>query len=194
MICYGFLLGRSKSGPDILQLTEASLCNIVSYFMLFHFSSCTWREIWQTWWGERKTARGWKKQRQATEGTWWNTKLYTHTWVKSIFTKTFQFVLTFWNTKYRDLFCTNGKTFESTLTYFSVSENLICPDCLDPTHLVRLKGNSSIFKPRPYFRHEIRSSTHREQFGESRRPSEDIWIPQDPYNGVNGGIDDAASK
>ena len=37
-----------------------------------------------------------------------------------------------------------------------------------------LKGNSGIFKPRPYFWHEIRSSTHREQFGESRRPSEDI--------------------
>jgi len=37
-----------------------------------------------------------------------------------------------------------------------------------------LKGNSSIFKPRPYFWHGIRSSTHREQFGESRRPSEDI--------------------
>ena len=37
-----------------------------------------------------------------------------------------------------------------------------------------LKGNSGIFKPRPYFCHEIRSSTHREQFGESRRPSEDI--------------------
>ena len=37
-----------------------------------------------------------------------------------------------------------------------------------------LKGNSGIFKPRPYFWHEIRSSAHREQFGESRRPSEDI--------------------
>ena len=37
-----------------------------------------------------------------------------------------------------------------------------------------LKGNAGIFKPRPYFWHEIRSSTHREQFGESRRPSEDI--------------------
>ena len=35
-----------------------------------------------------------------------------------------------------------------------------------------LKGNSDIFKPRPYFWHEIRSSTHREQFGESRRPSQ----------------------
>ena len=40
-----------------------------------------------------------------------------------------------------------------------------------PTHL---KGNFCIFKPRPYFWHEIRSSTHREQFGKSRRPSEDI--------------------
>ena len=39
---------------------------------------------------------------------------------------------------------------------------------------VALKENSGIFKPRPYFWHEIRSSTHREQFGESRRPSEDI--------------------
>ena len=38
----------------------------------------------------------------------------------------------------------------------------------------RLKGNSVFFKPRPYFWHEIRSSTHREQFGEGRRPSEDI--------------------
>ena len=37
-----------------------------------------------------------------------------------------------------------------------------------------LKGNSGMFKPGPYFCHEIRSSTHREQFGESRRPSEDI--------------------
>ena len=37
-----------------------------------------------------------------------------------------------------------------------------------------LKGNSGIFKPGPYFWHEIRSSTHREQFGESWRPSEDI--------------------
>ena len=37
-----------------------------------------------------------------------------------------------------------------------------------------LKGNSGIFKPRPYFWHEIRLSTHREQFGESRRPLEDI--------------------
>jgi len=33
-----------------------------------------------------------------------------------------------------------------------------------------LKGNSGIFKPRPYFWHEIRLSTHREQFGESGRP------------------------
>jgi len=37
-----------------------------------------------------------------------------------------------------------------------------------------LKGNSGTFKPRPYFWHEIRLSTHREQFGESQRPSEDI--------------------
>jgi len=37
-----------------------------------------------------------------------------------------------------------------------------------------LKENSGVFKPRPYFWHEIRSSIHREQFGESRRPSEDI--------------------
>ena len=37
-----------------------------------------------------------------------------------------------------------------------------------------LKGNSGIFKRRPYFWHEIRLSTHREQFGESRRPSEAI--------------------
>jgi len=38
----------------------------------------------------------------------------------------------------------------------------------------RLKGNSVFFKPRSYFWHEIRLSTHREQFGESRRPSEAI--------------------
>jgi len=38
----------------------------------------------------------------------------------------------------------------------------------------QLKENSGIFKPRPYFWNEIRLSTHREQFGESRRPSEDI--------------------
>ena len=37
-----------------------------------------------------------------------------------------------------------------------------------------LKENSGSFKPRPYFLFEIRSSTHREQFGESWRPSEDI--------------------
>ena len=37
-----------------------------------------------------------------------------------------------------------------------------------------LKGNCGIFKPRPYFWHEIRLYTHQEQFGESRRPSEDI--------------------
>ena len=33
-----------------------------------------------------------------------------------------------------------------------------------------LKENSVFFKPGPYFWHEIRLSTHREQFGESRRP------------------------
>ena len=37
-------------------------------------------------------------------------------------------------------------------------------------YLTNLKGNSVFFfKPRPYFWHEIRLSTHREQFGESRR-------------------------
>jgi len=41
-------------------------------------------------------------------------------------------------------------------------------------YLLTLKGNSGIFKARPYFWDEIHSSTHREQFGESRRPSEDI--------------------
>jgi len=39
---------------------------------------------------------------------------------------------------------------------------------------IKLKGNSGIFKPRPYFWHEIRSSTHREQFGESWCPSRAI--------------------
>jgi len=48
---------------------------------------------------------------------------------------------------------------------------LFVPLCLKFSHL---KGNSGIFKPRPYFWHEIRSATHREQFGESRHPSEDI--------------------
>jgi len=38
----------------------------------------------------------------------------------------------------------------------------------------QFKGELRYFKPGPYFWHEIRSSTHREQFGESRRPSEDI--------------------
>ena len=37
-----------------------------------------------------------------------------------------------------------------------------------------LKGNSGIFKPRPYFWHEIRLSTQREQFGKSRHPSKAI--------------------
>ena len=40
--------------------------------------------------------------------------------------------------------------------------------------LIKLKGNSGVFKPGPYFWHEIRSSAHREQFGESRRPSDNI--------------------
>ena len=56
-----------------------------------------------------------------------------------------------------------------------------------------LMGNSGIFKPRPYFWHEIRLSTHREQFGESRRPSKalesfslrKLAIGVYPYNGVN---------
>ena len=33
-----------------------------------------------------------------------------------------------------------------------------------------LKENSVFLKPRPYFWHEIRLSTHREQFGKDRRP------------------------
>ena len=33
-----------------------------------------------------------------------------------------------------------------------------------------LKENSVFLKPRPYFLFEIRLSTHREQFGEDRRP------------------------
>ena len=41
---------------------------------------------------------------------------------------------------------------------------------LGPNSCVDLKENSGIFKPRPYFWHEIRLSTHREQFGEGRRP------------------------
>ena len=40
--------------------------------------------------------------------------------------------------------------------------------------LSALKGNSGIFKPRPYFWHEIRLSTQGEQFGESRRTSKAI--------------------
>ena len=42
-----------------------------------------------------------------------------------------------------------------------------------------LKEISVFFKPRPYFWHEIRLSTHREQFGESRRPSKAIKITHD---------------
>jgi len=34
----------------------------------------------------------------------------------------------------------------------------------------KLKENSVFFKARPYFLFEIRLSTHREQFGEDRRP------------------------
>ena len=38
-----------------------------------------------------------------------------------------------------------------------------------------LKRNSGIFKPRPYFWHEIRLSVeYQEQFSESRLPLEDI--------------------
>ena len=33
-----------------------------------------------------------------------------------------------------------------------------------------LKGKLCFFKPRPYFLFEIRLFTHREQFGEDRRP------------------------
>ena len=48
----------------------------------------------------------------------------------------------------------------------------------DQSLKTNLKGNSGIFyfffKSRPCFWHEIRSSTHWEQFGESWRPSEDI--------------------
>jgi len=33
-----------------------------------------------------------------------------------------------------------------------------------------IKGKLRFFKPGPYFLFEIRSSTHREQFGEDRRP------------------------
>ena len=49
--------------------------------------------------------------------------------------------------------------------------NSINPACLEVT----LKGELRFFfKPRPYFWHEMRLSTHREQFGESRHPSEAI--------------------
>ena len=36
--------------------------------------------------------------------------------------------------------------------------------------VIHLKENSVFLKPRPYFLFEIRLSTHREQFGEDRRP------------------------
>jgi len=36
------------------------------------------------------------------------------------------------------------------------------------------KGELRYVTPRPYFWHEIRLSTHREQFGEGRRPSKAI--------------------
>ena len=35
---------------------------------------------------------------------------------------------------------------------------------------MKLKENSGILKPRPYFWLEIRLSTHRQQFGEGRHP------------------------
>ena len=45
---------------------------------------------------------------------------------------------------------------------------------MDDGDCIYIKGEPGIFKPKPYFWYEIRLSTHREQFGESRRPSEDI--------------------
>ena len=53
---------------------------------------------------------------------------------------------------------------------FSRIINFCSPKNLPEVNM--LKGNSGIFKL--YFWHEIRSSTHREQFGKSWRPSEDI--------------------
>ena len=51
----------------------------------------------------------------------------------------------------------------------------ICTDAYETAFMHKcLKENSVFFKPRPYFWHEIRLSAHREQFGESRRPSEAI--------------------
>ena len=66
---------------------------------------------------------------------------------------------------------------EMMIFFYKLSKNVsinTSTDVFDHGHISQLKGNSGIFKPRPYFWHEIRSSTHREQFGESRRPSEDI--------------------
>ena len=62
---------------------------------------------------------------------------------------------------------------------------------------VLLKENSVFFKPRPYFWHEIRSSIHREQFGEGWRPLRAIKTTRDRHISIlrsEWGIDDAASK
>ena len=66
-----------------------------------------------------------------------------------------------------------------TVTYKSI-ETAVCsqggttcpPLCLSSLGRpsVWLKENSVFLKPRPYFWLEIRLSTHREQFGEDRRP------------------------
>ena len=51
----------------------------------------------------------------------------------------------------------------------------------EPESISQLKENSGIFKPRPYFWLEIRLSTHREQFGESWRPSKAIQKTRDRH-------------
>ena len=60
-----------------------------------------------------------------------------------------------------------------------------------------LKENSVFLKPRPYFWHEIRLSTHREQFGEGRRPLRAIKNTRDRHISIlrsEWGSYGAASK
>ena len=67
----------------------------------------------------------------------------------------------------------NAYSARNPLTTGEISYKNLCN--LHEDYNLRLKENSFFFfKPIPYFWHEIRLSTHREQFGESRRPSEDI--------------------
>ena len=54
--------------------------------------------------------------------------------------------------------------------FLNISLKKIIDHVLCFTFKACLKENSVFLKPRPYFLFEIRLSTHREQFGEDRRP------------------------